>query len=278
MKSASDMRSNAGLPTLLLVLVGSVVGLCWWSLARPVADQDMAAITELNPSAGVPRASSESQELELAARRARTALEHVATAPDAQSTAPRAPRPGSERGLREKYLALEAAHPGHLAAHSQEWLEGPRPAAEKVAWLLALNDSDASAALTWLEFACKLDDPASAHGQAPAAFALESIARSSVADAGARAALGRLAADSAAVDVALRRRAASTLAALGDASDLQGLGQALLRESDEALRAGVVVALEARTDPDTRLAADRLLAWLRPASAAFLARHEDGNP
>ena len=61
---------------------------------------------------------------------------------------------------------------------------------------------------------------------------------------------------------------------LGYASEFETLSQALSRETHETLRAGVVVALEARTEPEVRLAADRLLAWLRPVSAGFLAREE----
>jgi hypothetical protein len=278
MNSASDAKFTLGIPTLVLALVGLVSGLYWWSLAH----NSSALSATVFERVGAPKAASigsvGTRTTELAPGRARRSQRLVATTPILPQLADRAPSSSSERALREKYLALETSHPGSLAAHAQEWLGAKRPAEEKVAWLLAMNDSDASAALPWLESACKLNDSAGVHGEAPSSFALELITKLSVSDAAARAALGRVAVDSASVDVALRRRAASSFAALADASELEMLEQGLLHESDEALRAGVVVALEARTDPQTRSAACRLLAWLRPASAAFLARRESGNP
>ncbi len=249
----------------------------WWSLARnhqnsPVVSADFGgtaggrnesgALTDANLPPGETRSKKG-----LGASTGLAAL--------AEPRAETAAKPGSERGLREKYLALEAAEPGFLALHSEEWLGSQRPSAEKVAWLQALHKTDAVAALPWLEFTCRTRDPASGQGVSPAAFAADLLSKLSASDAAARAALGRLAFDKDAVDVELRRRAASTFATIADAMDLQALSQALLREDDEALRAGVVVALEARSEPQTQLATDRLLAWLRPGSAAFLARQAD---
>ncbi len=251
----------------------------WWSLAlnneaSPVASAPFGA------AAGGPSESRRLADAALPPGEARSKSVHGAsTATDpAAAGEPRdekAARPGSERGLREKYLALEAAEPGYLAANSQEWLGSPRPTAEKVAWLQALQKTDAAAALPWLEFTCRTRDPATSQGVSPAAFAADLLSKLAPSDATAKAALGRLAFDKDAVDVELRRRAASTFATLADGLDLQTLSQALLYESDEALRAGVVVSLEARSEPQTRLATDRLLAWLRPGSAAFMARQED---
>src|SRR6185503_12420917 len=120
-----------------------------------------------------------------------------------------AARPGSERALREQYLALEHASAGRLAAQAAEWLGGNRPAAEKVAWLSAMHESNAAGAVTWLEFACALTDPASAHGESPASYALEKLIELAPGDAAGRAALCRVALARGSVDVALRRRAAS---------------------------------------------------------------------
>jgi len=271
------MSSTSSLPVLLLALGASVVGLCWWSLA-PISHAPAAEIAQLDPAAVAPLAAAERAQAGLDLGRTRSAQQRPATEPTAGSPGLEAPPASSERGLRGEYLALEAAKPGYLAAHTREWLEARRPAAEKVAWLQALHEQDAAAALPWMEYACGLDDPASAHGESVAAFALGSLARQGARDAAARDALGRVAFDTELVDVTLRRRAAASFASQADAAQLQTLAQALLREQDESLRAGVVVALEARIDPQSQLAVDRLLAWLRPASAAFLARRTDGEP
>lgn len=278
MKSASGKSNTSNLPVLLLALGGSVVGLCWWSLALIPETPPAAVIANLDPVAAAPLAAGGQAEQGLAAGSMRSAQQRLPTEAAALPPTSDAPPPGSERGLRRKYLSLEAAEPGYLAAHTQEWLDAQRPSAEKVAWLLALHEHDAAAATAWLEFACSLDDPASAHGESVAAFALGFLERHSARDSASRAALGRVACDSALVDVALRRRAAATFASQADALELQTFAQAMLREPDESLRAGVVVALEARTDAESRLAVDRMLAWLRPASAEFLARRTDGTP
>ncbi len=251
----------------------------WWSLARhiessPVVSADFgAAAGRQNESRAVPDVTLPPGETR--SKQVRDVSSAAGPGALGEPSAENAARPGSERGLREKYLALEAAESGYLALHSAEWLGQPRPSAEKVAWLQALHKTDAAAALPWLEFTCHSHDPAANQCVAPAAFATDFLCRIAASDASAKAALGRVAFDRMAVEVELRRRAASTFAALGDGLDLQTLSQALLYENDEALRAGVVVALEARSEPQTRLATDRLLAWLRPGSAAFLARQED---
>lgn len=251
----------------------------WWSLARNIENSPVVS-ADFGAAAGGPSESRRLADADLPPAETRSKSVRAASIASGLAAAgePRAKTvamPGSERGLREKYLALEAAEPGYLAAHSQEWLGSPRPSAEKVAWLQALHKTDAVALLPWLEFTCRTHDPATSQGVSPAAFAADFLGKLAPGDATSKAALGRMAFDKDAVDVDLRRRAASTFAALADGLDLQTLAQALLYESDEALRAGVVVSLEARSEPETQLARDRLLAWLRPGSAAFLARQED---
>ena len=277
--NSSDSQLTTGLPILLLALAGSLAGLGWWSLecgfANPLATSATLDRAQIEGGSALADAVAPAEFTQQ-----REPLERLRVAPAVlgEPQPERAPKRGSERELRAKYLALEAAEPGYLAAHSQEWLSAERPGSEKVAWLQALCASDPATGLIQLESACKLRDPASPHGESPAAFALEALIQVSPRDAAARAALGRVQSDTTSVDVALRRRAASSVAAFGDVLELDTLAQALLRENDEALRAGVVVALEARSDPQSQHAVARLLAWLRPGSATFLARGQDETP
>lgn len=272
----NELRSRHGLPLLLLALGGSVGVLAWWSLARTTSSAPSPLDTAVSAQGiGEPRPLAAD---DLSSGTARTAQLRAARAAEPDLSQGEPLRADSERGLRARYLALEAAEPGHLSKHAEAWLSAERPGAEKVAWLQALYATDPEAGLLHLEAACALPDASSPQGEAPAAFALESLVRLAPREASARAALNRVVARTESVDVGLRRRAAATIAALGDAHDIDALAQALLREGDETLRAGVVVALEGRGNGEGRLAAERLLAWLRPGSAAFLARGRDGTP
>jgi len=279
MERASDMQSKVGLTILFLALAGSVTAVAWNSLAPLHGDAQGALLAGPTAETGTARglrASTEAESAERGARRAEPRAGETIEEEDLRGA--RAARPGSERALRGEYLALERATPGILAARAQEWLGASRPAAEKVAWLSAMQESDAASAMPWLEFACGTDEPASAVGESPASFALGQLIELAPRDGAAIAALGRVASARETIDVTLRRRAATACATFGDATLLRELAQALPRERDEALRAGVVIALEARTDPESRLEADRLLSWLRPASAEYLARDATGSP
>jgi len=157
LKRASDRSNTSNLPILLLALGGSVVGLCWWSLALIPETPPAAVIACVDPAADAPLAAGGRLERSVDAERTRSAPQRLPTEAAALPPTSEAPRPGSERGLRAKYLALEAAEPGYLAAHTQKWLDAQRPSAEKVAWLLALHENDAAAATPWMEFACGLE-------------------------------------------------------------------------------------------------------------------------
>ncbi len=262
----------------LIPLAGAVVfvAICWRTLAATDQDPRVVDLALANENLACELAGTPSVELAASAAR-RTGEPFVPLQAD-EAIEGRLARAGSERALRDAYLALERSNPGILASRAEEWIGGTRPSIEKVAWLSAMQKNDAASALPWLEFACGASDPAGVHGESPAAYALGQLVQLAPRDASAVAALERVATARETVDLALRRRAATSCAAFAGPELLQAFSAKLRLEPDEALRAGVVVALEERKPTGAGIELERLLAWLRPASAEYLARDASGTP
>jgi hypothetical protein len=278
---ASDSQSTAGLPLLSLALGGAVLAACCWSLARGPSDDaaKRLALTDGPIEAGL--ATADVDQAEAAARFRREAQPAsgplLVAEPEVARPAARQRPPRTERELREHFLALEARESGALVRGAGDWLTAKHTTAEKVAWLQALEQCEPRAATAWLEFACALDDAPTAQGEPVSAFALGRLAALARTAPEARLALGRVALGRDSVDDGLRRRAASTFAAAARGDEFAEFERGLLQERDELLLAGVVVSLEGRPPGTEDAAADRLLAWLRPGSAAFLARDARGE-
>jgi len=187
-----------------------------------------------------------------------------------------APVPVKEREFLAAFLALERAQPGALETCARNVLESDDPPAEKVALLRALEESGSSAAARWLEHAVRtLPDDSGPHGEALPSFALDRLARLAGKDELPRAALARLAFEERDLAGSLRRRAAAAFAAVCSGPELDFLRVRLARETDELLVAGVLSALEPRSElPDVRRVLDEFSHGSGPER---LATAEDGS-
>jgi hypothetical protein len=204
--------------------------------ARPSVRPTVAAASEVQALAAGPQ-----QRAPVLAPRVRA----KAAEADVQR-ALRAPR-GTERAFLEEFLALERARPGTLEERAGEMLSSVGPKAQKVALLHALERCGSQHHVAWLEHAARsLPDDDDAHGVSVARYALDQLAAAARTDAEALPTLRRLAFETRALSLDLRRSAALALAQESDEIGLGELRSALARESDPVLVAGVVEALRER--------------------------------
>lgn len=248
----------AGLLTLAALDAGARAG-----AAAPVAE----------PVARVPESAPELVPALQAG--ARTLLPALASAPrqGEELPSPRAETPRKEREFVQAFLALEQREPGALEARAQAVLDGTGPAPERVALLRALAESGASCALAWHEYAVRAGpDESGPHAVSVASYALGALTRHAQREPAARQALLRLAFDAPEPSPALRRRAASALAASGDENELELLRRALARETDELLLRGALAELARR---DGAGAGARILASFPDFAPSVAAPLED---
>lgn len=266
--NAGRRQSSAQRLLFSLTLGGAAIaGACWWLAdfegGRGRLDDSWTAAAEADLATAIPRGAdgipgTRSEVLP-------DAPEPAAGTDGNTSARPGGRGPRTERELRTAFLEWEAHEPGVLLARVEQRLSTSRPTAEKVAWLQALELTDAAAAIPWFAFACGLPDPATPQGSPVSTFALQRLTSLAPHMHEARAALGRVALDPVGVPIELRRRAASNFAALAKGQELLEFQQGLLAEQDELLRAGVLVTLETRADQQDVEAA-RALAWLAPGT------------
>lgn len=153
-----------------------------------------------------------------------------------------------ERELRSAYLERQRAEPGWLERETAARLGSESSSVEQVALLRALEDCKSGELVRWLEHAVRAcEDTATAQGVSVPTFALTRLRQVAARDPLARQALVRLAFEPPQLSGALRRSAASAVAACADVEELVELELRLRREQDPELLASALSALGARS-------------------------------
>lgn len=193
---------------------------------------------------------------------------HVPARPSVARPEPAAAHPAGARREREflaGFEALAASTPGALEARAAEVLDGDGPLAEKLALLRALRSSASPHSLAWHEHAVRGD------GAELARAALAALLRDAGRDGAARSAIERLAFESPALALTLRRSAAVGFARHCDEAGLARLGAELTRQIDALLVEGALVAVAER---DPSAGRTRLLLAHGRSDAPFVAARE----
>ena len=251
--NAASVHSDPTRPILLATLGGAAVSIvvCVGAFRRlgaaPTAASAPAfdAVMSPSPAAAISSHEVDVARVECASNGSPSALETEPESPASSAVVP--VTRAKEKELRAAFVALERAEPGTLDARAASILSGDGPSAEKVALLRALRDTASPATAHWLDATVRsAPNQTGVPAQPLSSFALEQLTELATCDSEARAALGRLAFDSADVALDLRRRSCAGYAASCPANGLSDLSGRLRREQDELVIASALSALESR--------------------------------